>query len=473
MSDMNPRTITRTLAAIAATATALAGMLVIGGTAQAVDPVPTCTAKPDGTTITLTAENADQFRVDGNTLRAYKLVKLADYKTNADGTYAGLETRLNDWTSPVLGEADNDSDNDLQGLTKWYIAAWALKQNADTFGKGFEYNQGFDHEDPMQWVSEHLLSDPVNGLSEVRHFVDAIDSQVKFDPDKTGENTVTIPEYVARADAKINDPHPQTGGLVNEIGPTKTLEFSVDKPGMYLVYDTSGTRTVNGVKYQASPTILIGTKLSQPTDGSCTPISNADGVVNVKSGSEKVPTGSFQFTKTGRDGKSLAGAKFVIAQKQQDGSYKFGTLEGTAWTFGKDKATDPGVTRVTSDDNGIVKFDNLPIGTFDYRIVEVLAPSGYQNIGVTFDVTITVAEDGTTTYEAAPGTEFAKYVTGTSEDQDPAFEADVKVENIPNKPSLPLTGGTGVALFVVVAVLLAGGAGVTFVRSRAVKRDLR
>ncbi|PST49135.1 hypothetical protein COO72_04195 [Bifidobacterium callitrichos] len=466
------RDLIKTMAAIAAAATALAGMLAIGQTANAAETKPVCTAKPDGTTITLTAENADQFRIDGNTTRAYKLVKLADYKTDDDGTYAGLETRPNDWNQPVLGEADNDSNNDLQGLTKWYIAAWALKQNADSFGKGFEYNQGYDHEDPMQWVSEHLLSDPVNGLSEVRHFVDAIDS-VKFDPDKTGDNTVTVREYVARADAKINDPHPQPGSLINETVSPKTLEFTVDTPGMYLVYDTSGTRTVNGVKYQASPTILIGTKLSQPTDGSCTPISNADGVVNIKSGSEKVPTGSFQFTKTGRDGKVLADAQFAIAQKQQENSYKFGVLNGATWTFDKDKATDPGVTHVTSDGNGIVKFDNLPIGTFDYRIVEVIAPSGYQNLGISFDVTITVANDGTTTYEATPGTEFVEYVTGKSTDKDTAFESDVKVENVPNKPQLPLTGSTGIALFVAVAVLLAGAAGVTFVRSRMVKRALR
>ena len=472
---MSPKnSLVRALAAVAAGATALAGMLAIGAPANAVDAkLPTCTATPDGTTITLTASNADQFRIDSRTLRSYKIVKLADYKLNTDGTYAGLETRPNDWNSPVLGEADNDSDNDLYGLTKWYIAAWALKQNADTFGKGFEYQQGFDHEDPMQWVSEHLLSDPVNGQSEVRKFVDAIDSQVKFDPDKKGENTVTIPEYVARADAKINDPHPQPGGLLTEIGDSKTLEFTMDTPGMYLVYDTSGSRTVNGVKYQASPTILIGTKLSQPTDGSCTPISNADGVVNIKSGSEQVPTGSFQFTKTNDKGKPLADAKFAIGQKQADGTYKYGTLNGNVWTFDKAQPGTPGVTLVTSGADGVVKFDKLPIGTFDYRVVEVIAPSGYQNPGVAFDVTITVDENGNATYEATPETKFTDYVTGTDTNGNDSYDKDVKVENIPNKPSLPLTGGTGVALFAVVAVLLAGGAGVTFARSRAVKRDLR
>ncbi|WP_164848086.1 LPXTG cell wall anchor domain-containing protein [Lacticaseibacillus hulanensis] len=116
-------------------------------------------------------------------------------------------------------------------------------------------------------------------------------------------------------------------------------------------------------------------------------------------------------------------------------------------------------TSGTSDENGNVKFDKaLPAGS--YTIKEVSAPDGYELLAGEFKLTI--AKDGSVT-------EF-RY-TGSDVNNDQRVNVELGKDGDKNEltitaknqakapPALPMTGSTGVQIFVIIGLIVIGLAG--------------
>ncbi|WP_250234708.1 SpaH/EbpB family LPXTG-anchored major pilin [Bifidobacterium longum] len=172
---------------------------------------------------------------------------------------------------------------------------------------------------------------------------------------------------------------------------------------------------------------------------------------------------------------TLEGAKFAIKQNKADGKY-------LAYTTGKDgkgawselaakpestaAGTASGVFATGQD--GKVRFPALDEGK--YTIEEITAPTGYTNVGVSFNFEIKANLTGTGAAQTASPTYAIDADSAIGSDRwglvSNGNGAEATVENVKSITQLPLTGGAGTMLFTVVAVLLIG-AGVTVgVKSR-------
>lgn len=181
---------------------------------------------------------------------------------------------------------------------------------------------------------------------------------------------------------------------------------------------------------------------------------------------------NFDYTLTKKDkttGDVLEGAKFAIKNKET-GKYLAYTVtdDKGAWSELNAKPTADATSGVfTTDTNGKVTFPALDEGK--YTIEEIAAPTGYTNVGVSFNFEIKANLEGTGANQIAKPT-YAIDADGASSDVwglvSNGNTAEVTVENVKSITQLPLTGGAGTVLFTVVAVLLIG-AGVTFgIKSR-------
>ncbi|KFI98597.1 SpaA isopeptide-forming pilin-related protein [Bifidobacterium stellenboschense] len=156
-------------------------------------------------------------------------------------------------------------------------------------------------------------------------------------------------------------------------------------------------------------------------------------------------------------------------------------------------------TEATSDAQGVAKFTGLAEGK--YLVEETEVPSGHINAGLKYYLTITPeynTENATkingdpyqrkvsvskVTYKVEDVTGGAwvsgKYVNGgtvenavTPADETTKIVTSMDVLNVTNITQLPLTGAAGVALFAVLALLLAGAGAVVSFKSRSTKRAL-
>ena len=91
----------------------------------------------------------------------------------------------------------------------------------------------------------------------------------------------------------------------------------------------------------------------------------------------------------------LEGAKFVL--KNAEGKYyKYdANTKAVTWVVGKADTTE-----VTTDVNGVARFDGLQAGT--YKLEETAAPAGYNQL--TKDITIVLNKDGSATIDSASST---------------------------------------------------------------------
>lgn len=467
----------RTLATVAAGATALAGMLAIGAPANAVEGEPTatqaatatCAATIGNATITINATDANQLKANNTDSKARKFVfiRIGTYQTDGNDNFTGIKSNY-DLNNPVLGTSKD------KGITAYEIVTTGgLSGMTDDGGASFDPNGDVSKKDPWGWISTRL-SNGDGQDSGVRQFVDGIDRTAFFSltdnlPAGTtaDQQNSTIRAYISREGANIHDPaiQPTIGDVtVNQDGSGSVTINLGDKTaaGMYLIYDLTGDVTFGTKTYSTSKTMLVGTPLNS-TGTDCTPIPNSDGVVNIKN--QFTQKGDFTFTKVDADDNGLSGAGFVI--KNSEGHY--GTFVSGKWTFDAATTADT-ATEIESGQNGTVTFTGLSAG--NYTVEEKTVPTGYlQDAKPSFEVTISFGADGNLTYSA---TGIGKYKGLVFGDQETGpITSGLKVRNVTSKNQLPNTGSTGIMLFAVVAVLLAAGAGVTFVRTRTVKRSLR
>lgn len=441
---MNPkRDLIKTMAAIAAAATMLAGMAFGAATANAAETTPAADTVADALTdtqIRITASSADQFKTGADTIRTFKYAKLADYHFDSNG-------------KPYLTTTAGVDTNAIKGALE---------------AAGFTNYTG-SPDDPFTWLGSQS-AEAINPASW-RAFV----------------------ESDALKNLTTNEVTPTSS---NE-GKTLTFDFTNTTPGgrgLYLILDQSGNYDAGvsegcTVTYHQMKAILIGTKLTDAektlSTGSLT-IADAvwgdiaQGATDVKSSKDEVCKPHPSFTKVGDDGTGLQGAVFSVYTAKQgatDEEFKDGALAGQIDSnkfveYNQFGTTDPKTNMLTSDKDGKVDFGVLPAGAYyvyESTMPTVAGDSGKQYLTDYRAVLKVTVKEGT---QGNPGSftieDLNKHdlLTGDATN-------GYKYKNVTSIIHLPLTGAAGTALFVAVAVLLAGAAGVTFVRSRMVKRALR
>lgn len=145
----------------------------------------------------------------------------------------------------------------------------------------------------------------------------------------------------------------------------------------------------------------------------------------------------------------LEGAKFVL--KNAEGKYyKYdANTKAVTWVVGKADTTE-----VTTDVNGVARFDGLQAGT--YKLEETAAPAGYNQL--IKDITIVLKEDGSATIDDAASTPEA----------DRSLTAGVANST---GTMLPETGGIGTVIFVALGALAVICAGVFLVTNKRMSKE--
>ena len=152
---------------------------------------------------------------------------------------------------------------------------------------------------------------------------------------------------------------------------------------------------------------------------------------------------------TGNENTKLEGAKFVL--KNNEGKYyKYdAATKAVTWVVGKADTTE-----VTTDVNGVARFDGLQAGT--YKLEETAAPAGYNQL--TKDIIIVLDKTGSATINGAASTlEDARSLTA----------------GVANSTGtvLPETGGTGTVIFVALGALAVICAGVFLVTNKRMSKE--
>ena len=182
---------------------------------------------------------------------------------------------------------------------------------------------------------------------------------------------------------------------------------------------------------------------------------------------------NFDYTLVKKDkttGTVLEGAKFAI--KNANGKYLAYTLnaDGDGKWSTLDAKPDADATSgvFTTGEDGKVKFSALDEGK--YTIEEIAPPTGYVNVGVSFNFTIKANLTGTGADQTANPTYTIDTDSASSDHWglvSNGSTAEVVVENVKSITQLPLTGAAGTVLFTVVAALLiSAGVTVGVVKSR-------
>jgi fimbrial isopeptide formation D2 family protein/LPXTG-motif cell wall-anchored protein len=151
----------------------------------------------------------------------------------------------------------------------------------------------------------------------------------------------------------------------------------------------------------------------------------------------------------GNESTKLEGAKFVL--KNAEGKYYNCDTATKAVTWVDNKAD---ATEVTTDENGVARFDGLQAGT--YKLEETAAPAGYNQL--TKDITIVLDKNGTATIDGAAST------PGT----DHSLTAGVANST---GTMLPETGGIGTVIFVALGALAVICAGVFLVTNKRMSKE--
>ncbi|RYQ76038.1 SpaA isopeptide-forming pilin-related protein [Bifidobacterium pseudolongum] len=409
----------KVFSAIAATAVAISAAAASAAIASAADdPHP---ADISSTTITVNA--ADKTQLEGH---AFTAVKLADY-ASSDAGYVSVTTV-----------------NDPQTIYD------KVKAAAEANG----YDESVYAFDPIAYISgvAGLATPPVD------------------DDQNLGDNTgVSADPWAGAVRTFVNDltaddtlKNLATEVALGNVAGTKETGFTADlampTAGLYLIFDVSDPATVTN----PATTMLVGTAIKGASNkfvdetGTETEQWPATymGTVTIKNNPVQV-TSKFNFTLINVDEEGLAGGEFVI--KNADGKYL--KQEGAQWVP-VDSAEE--ATKLTSDENGNVVVEHLPDGT--YTIEQTKVPNDYlQSAKVTFEVTITdgkaAAFDETDAYD--PDNDRNAEEEGAEE------IADYAVKNYRNISQLPLTGGTGITMYIVMGLSLIGVAFVIQACTRA------
>lgn len=143
-----------------------------------------------------------------------------------------------------------------------------------------------------------------------------------------------------------------------------------------------------------------------------------------------------EFKKVDLNGEPLAGAEFTLKHDETNCGYCRGDGSSCV-TLADDIAT--------SDKDGNVKFVNIPSGHV-YNLIETKVPDGYRDMGNTYQVTVAYDKLAVT----------AKDYNGIP------FDWNKIIEN-GGSYTLPKTGGSGMAVYVVTGLLISGVVGMNLI----------
>ncbi|NEG54944.1 SpaA isopeptide-forming pilin-related protein [Bifidobacterium platyrrhinorum] len=398
-------------AGVAAAATLFGGLALGASTATAAE------ADISGTTITVTASDANQFYTKPfdaanpqNNLREFKYVELAKYVS------------------------DGNSGVELQGLVDG-----AEGVDAAFTAAGYSDATKGDYLTKWDWLGNTTLT-----AAQTTGFVNELKGLA------TADTTPT-----ASADGK-------------------TQTFTFGEGGLYLIVDQSGQVIVeenenHKLVWDGNAPILAGTAIANADPA----VGNAEGtilagVVDLKSNHEDTQKADpVVFTKTDKTRTNgLDGAVFnvyeVVDGKASDAPVAFVKTGDGVYRLPNTNETGTTVTDLTTA-NAKGKFQLLGLKRgATYKVAEKTAPKGY-NGNFKGEFTFTVDKDGHVTGFTADALKLAA--------QD-AKTGAITVVNVKNIIELPKTGAAGIALFVALAALLGGAAATVFAKSRSVKRSI-
>ncbi|AKV55723.1 hypothetical protein AB656_05515 [Bifidobacterium actinocoloniiforme DSM 22766] len=195
-----------------------------------------------------------------------------------------------------------------------------------------------------------------------------------------------------------------------------------------------------------------------------------------------MPSAGFQFAKVKTDGTGLAGAKFALQKNDDTGTFLL--QDGT---FGADgQSANPMIT-ATSNNQGVVTFTGikLPVGVSSdqgqFKLVEIAAPANYQQASTKFNI----VDFGDVVSKASVSDAIAAFPSGLHPNMsklnfgsyDPAAHNVSISPNIKDANgdqitkgmmnwksgesgapiSLPLTGGKGIILLLIIGLAIMGG----------------
>lgn len=243
---------------------------------------------------------------------------------------------------------------------------------------------------------------------------------------KAGDKVLTGTDYTVENNLTDNKGDGTNTFVVKITDPAKYAGKQITITYNATVNDEA--ETVEGQDYHAVTNKLVG------NDG--TPIPGTETLTKIF---------GFKFTKVNAQSEAVKGAKF--------------TLSVAGGQNGVLPNSDKYPLEVTSDTNGVVKFDGLKAGS--YTVTETAVADGYQDFKASF--TVAIDENGNVTFAGTDSWGLAP--------KDSA--ADYKVTNVKSVFELPKTGAAGIALFVVIAALLGGAAATVYAKSRRTSRALR
>lgn len=439
-------------AGLAAAATLLGGLAFGAAPASAAEGTPAAAAATTGNTITVTATDANQFKYTAeptnhpNVYRTFKYVRLADYKTT---------------TTQVDGHDQSVTYLTTNGDAQVQSKVLAALKSAGIVDKNVT---ALSPVDPFTWLgNQKLTGDGAYTAQQWKDFVNALAGKTQ------GVDGLALNAF-------------DTANTYTFDETQKTLTFSFETPGLYLIVDQDGdyvatdTPSANcDTTYHQIAPIMVGTKLNSPDT-----LANSTGSVTVELGTGKVEqkqtstpnctTDSIiQFKKTDAQGNPLKDAQFEIKSGQTALSFKWNTTENRYDYVAA--GTEGATTTLTSDADGLVKLYGLPQGT--YTIAETQTPNGYisqegnQSFLPTFTLTVTQTGTNMSYTFSRTDTDDPKHLVTV-----PADGQTATVVNVKSVSELPKTGAAGTAIFSVIAVLIAGAAVTVYLRSHATKRQL-
>ncbi|RBP99019.1 SpaA isopeptide-forming pilin-related protein [Bifidobacterium xylocopae] len=404
----------------------------------------------------------------------------------------------NQQISKTISEYDGHSytpGNDIAQVGK--DVTWKITQSINT-GTAQPNNNN------VYW--SHVHDTAVTG--EYLKVVDRVSSALEVDPTVSGNVTVEFVYTDASNSEQTHALGPDDVNVDSSYTTTapKSLDnsrnmFASDGQSKFLIvhfkhasasYLTGLTGTVNNPHFVITVKSKISANgasdASQPgrlANSVATDTDNDDtSGQNAGQADASMPSAGFQFAKVDTHGHGLAGAEFAL--QKNDGSGDFLLADGT---FGSGTAANPKVT-ATSNAQGVVTFTGivLPVGVSrnqgEFKLIETQAPHNYQQAASAFDT----VDFGNIVSQPSAAAAILANPAGLRADINSLnfgrFEAtniDSNIKDADNNHitkgmmnwadgeagapiSLPLTGGKGIVLLLVVGLAIMGG--VLVVRNR-------
>ncbi|WP_169171322.1 SpaA isopeptide-forming pilin-related protein [Bifidobacterium oedipodis] len=245
----------------------------------------------------------------------------------------------------------------------------------------------------------------------------------------------------------------------------KTATFTMNSSGLWLIVDTSGAQVYKTndqtTTYHPLKNMLVGT----PLTGANCPSGNT-GAVDTKDTSDVDNHPEFEFKKINAQDHGVQGAIFKVYEGESVDNAKIVFFTGSNGTYTVATAETPGaVTELQTPEGGVITLKMLDVTKKSYYVQEYQVASGYKDFKGDFKLTY---NEDTKKWVATAVND----PNGLVNPSNPKHEYLTTVLNVKTPSELPHTGGAGIAVFSAIGLLLAGAAGVVYMKLRGAKKTL-